>query len=259
MKHFAKKSLGQNFLHSTKALKSIIKAGNLSKNDTVLEIGPGRGALTEKILESGAKVIAVEKDRNLISLLNEKFADFIKMGKFQLVEGDILEMNAKDLSLQKYKLIANIPYYITGAIVRKFLEEEIQPEIMVLLLQKEVAERIVARDKKESILSIAVKTYSAPRYVGKVDKESFSPSPNVDSAIVAFENISKNFFIENNISEEKFFEIVKAGFAQKRKKLGGNLKQVSDKLNPEILEKIKDKRAEDLSLSDWQILLKIQR
>ncbi len=257
-KHLAKKSLGQNFLRSGSALRSIVAAGRVAKGDTVLEIGPGRGALTEKLLEAGANVIAIEKDRLLIPILNEKFAIAIAENKLELIEGDILEMNADTLKLKntKYKLIANIPYYITGAVVRKFLEEENQPSLMVLLLQKEVAQRIVARDGKESILSIAVKAYSDPKYISKVDRKAFSPVPNVDSGIVLFDNISKRFFEENKISETEFFEIMKTGFSQKRKKLGGNLKKIAERLDSQYLLNIKDRRAEELTLTDWQKLIK---
>lgn len=257
---YAKKSLGQNFLRSQSALKTIVSAGKVEEGDIVLEIGPGRGALTAKLLGAGANVVAIEKDRMLISVLSEKFEQEIKSKKLVLIEGDILEMDAKKLKLKDYKLIANIPYYITGAVIRKFLEEKVQPELMVLLLQKEVAERIVAKSSngqhgKESILSIAVKAYCVPRYVSKVSRKSFSPAPNVDSAIVAFENISKSFFKENKISEGTFFEVMKSGFAHKRKKLGSNLKNVAQKLNPAVLVKLRDKRAEELSLADWQNLL----
>jgi 16S rRNA (adenine1518-N6/adenine1519-N6)-dimethyltransferase len=249
---YAKKSLGQNFLQSKGALRSIITAGKLSADDTVLEIGPGKGALTEGLLATGAKVIAVEKDRELISFLEEKFG---ANKNFTLIEGDILLMNTKDLKLKEYKLIANIPYYITGEIIRKFLEEKNQPKLMVLLVQKEVAERIVARDGKESILSIAIRAYATPKFVAKVPRGAFVPAPNVDSAIVAFENISKDFFTKNKVSEKDFFTVVKTGFAHKRKKLSGNLKEISETLNKEFFESIKEKRAEELSLEDWGNLL----
>jgi len=250
---YAKKSLGQNFLQSKGALRSIIAAGKLSVDDVVLEIGPGKGALTEGLLATGATVIAVEKDRELISFLQEKFG---ANKKFTLIEGDILLMSAKDLGLKKYKLIANIPYYITGEIIRKFLEEKNQPTAMVLLVQKEVAERIVARDGKESVLSIAIRAYATPRLVAKVPRGAFVPAPNVDSAIVAFENISKDFFTENKVLEKDFFAVVKTGFAHKRKKLSGNLKEISETLNKDCFEKIKEKRAEELSVEDWISLRK---
>ncbi len=267
---FAKKSLGQNFLQSKGALKAIVAAGKLVPEDTVLEIGPGRGALTEALLAAGVKVIAIEKDRELIPFLFLKFKKEIKEKRLVLIEGDVLDFHMSDLwelpqvgHVGNYKLIANIPYYITGEVIRKFLEEDTQPTLMVLLVQKEVAERIMGKEKKrgraevkkESILSIAVKAYATPRLVVKVPRGAFVPAPNVDSAVVAFENISKDIFIKNKMSEKDFFEIVKAGFAHKRKKLGGNLKPIIDKLNKNFLETVKDKRAEELTLKDWVELI----
>jgi 16S rRNA (adenine1518-N6/adenine1519-N6)-dimethyltransferase len=252
----AKKSLGQNFLKSTKALSDIISAGDISPNEIILEIGPGKGALTEKLLEKAGKVVAIEKDPELILLLREKFAKEIINKKLEIIEHDILDF---DFTAEKYKIIANIPYYITGAIIRKFLESNNQPEIMVLLVQKEVAKRIVAQDKKESILSISVKAYGSPVYVDTVKKRYFSPEPKVDSAILLVENISKRLFVENNISEEKFFELVKIGFAHKRKVLSSNLKPLLGGRTPNCLEtcEIKEKvRAEDLELKDWICLTK---
>ncbi len=192
----AKKSLGQNFLKSEKALGDIVRAGGLSLGDVVLEIGPGKGALTEKILETGAKVIAVEKDQELIPVLEEKFAEYVTKGSLVLVHEDVLEFNPLSYKLKagSFKLIGNIPYYITGAIIRKFLESDPQPTSMTLLVQKEVAERIVARDGKESILSISVKAYGTPHYIDKVPKRYFTPEPKVDSAIIHIDNISKDRF-----------------------------------------------------------------
>ncbi|MES2223996.1 MAG: 16S rRNA (adenine(1518)-N(6)/adenine(1519)-N(6))-dimethyltransferase RsmA [Patescibacteria group bacterium] len=250
---YAKKSLGQNFLKSGSALRAIIVAGDIKPGDTILEIGPGKGALTAKILETGAKVIAVEKDRELIPYLEVKFAKEIESKQLTLIEGDILELSAKQIlgNITSYKLIANIPYYITGEIIRKYFEENIQPEKMVLLVQKEVALRIVARDNKASILSIACKAYSTPRYVQTVKRDAFNPAPNVDSAIIAFENINKELFKKRNTDESRFFEIMKLGFAHKRKKLGGNLKEIANTLNQIKLEEIKDKRPENLIVRDW--------
>jgi 16S rRNA (adenine1518-N6/adenine1519-N6)-dimethyltransferase len=264
---YAKKSLGQNFLKSGSALRAIIVAGQIEPNEIVLEIGPGKGALTKKLLESGAKVIAIEKDRELIPYLGEKFAIEIKSKQLVLIEGDILDLTmAQILKASKllstklpsfsYKLIANIPYYITGEVIRKFFEEKNQPEKMVLLVQKEVAHRIVARDLKESILSIACKAYSVPKYIQTVKRDAFNPAPNVDSAIISFQHINKNTFEENKISEKNFFETVKLGFAHKRKKLSGNLKNIKTTLNQSKFESIKDKRAENLNLKDWIELIK---
>jgi 16S rRNA (adenine1518-N6/adenine1519-N6)-dimethyltransferase len=255
----AKKSLGQNFLKSKRALLAMIEAGEISSKDTVLEIGPGQGVLTEKLLETGAKVIAIEKDDRLIDLLNEKFAVQVENGQFNLIHGDVLELDLAWVGLKTggYKLIANIPYYITGLIFRKFLSGNIQPTKLVIMVQKEIADRIVARDGKESLLSLSVKAYGAVKKIMKVEKENFSPKPKVDSAILLVDNISRDFFKE--IPEEKFFEIIKTGFAHKRKMLIANLKEKygqNDLLKIFGLIKISEKaRSEDLKLEDWKNLI----
>lgn len=219
----AKKSLGQHFLKSEKALSQIIEAGNIHAEDIVLEIGPGQGVLTERLLNVAEKVIAIEKDRELIPFLQEKFSDQIQAGKLDLVEADILRFDPEVLRFYKkpYKLIANIPYYITGAIVEQFLSSSHQPEHMVLLVQKEVAERIVAKDGKESVLSIAVKVYGTPRIIAKVPAGAFTPAPKVDSAILAIDHISRTFFTD--INEMHFFKVLKFIFGKKRKQIGGSL------------------------------------
>ncbi len=259
MIHKAKKSLGQNFLKSEPALKMMCEAGKVTKEDIVLEIGPGKGALTSRLLEKVKMVIAVEKDYDLIKILEEKFSPEIKSGALKLVQGDILNFDPSEYKLKQgdYKIIANIPYNITGAIFKKFLSGEIKPSTMVLLVQKEVAMRIVARDNKESILSLSVKTYGTPKYMMKVGKRFFSPMPKVDSAIIAINNISRNNFKSNSSinEEEKFFEVIKAGFAHKRKVLKKNLEQVAkaDTIYSMFKELgINEKaRAEDLQLPIW--------
>lgn len=248
MLHKAKKSLGQNFLKSIPALNNIVKAGGIEKDDIILEIGPGKGALTEKLLQAGAKVIAVEKDRELFEFLKEKFVKQIESRSLVLVHEDILEFQIARQDLTQYKIIANIPYNITGAILKKFLTEKHQPTSMVLMVQNEVAKRIVARDGKESILSISVKAYGEPKLIMKVPARYFSPAPKVDSAVIAINNISRKVFEDNKISEEKFWEIVKAGFAHKRKKLSSNLKTLCQR---DTLTSLENKRAEDLTLLDW--------
>jgi len=272
----AKKSLGQNFLKNDGVLQKIADAGNISINDIILEIGPGEGALTKKLLEKAGKVIAVEKDDRLIEILKEKFSKEISENRFVLIHGDILELeigktgdkqSSLGLTAHKYKLLANIPYYITGLIFRKFLESDCQPETAVLLVQKEVADRVMARDGKESLLSLSVKAYGKPSFVAKVSKGSFVPAPTVDSAILLIENISKEFFASFQGSasklEKDFFEILKAGFAHKRKILISNLKDYFEKNgNGKILSETftdinlpQKIRAEDLKLEDWKKLL----
>ncbi|MDD5720938.1 MAG: 16S rRNA (adenine(1518)-N(6)/adenine(1519)-N(6))-dimethyltransferase RsmA [Candidatus Pacebacteria bacterium] len=285
MIHKAKKSLGQNFLKSEMALKKIVEAGEVKKSDIVLEIGPGKGALTSKLLEKAKTVIAVEKDRELFEFLKEKFKKEIKSKSLLLIQGDILEFDPLLISplaggegTINYKIIANIPYNITGAILKKFLTAKNQPERMILMVQHEVAKRIMARDPrhggaggKESILSISVKAYGEPKMIMKVNKRYFSPAPKVDSAIIAIKNISRERFTlsqnsphpnpllikERETFEEKFWEIVKTGFAHKRKKLSSNLKNVCQSVcQSKALANLGNKRAEDLTLNDWIMLTK---
>ena len=209
--------------------------------------------MTEKLLATGAWVVAVEKDDELFAFLKHKFEKEIENGKLELIHDDILNFKLK---IENYKLVANIPYNITGAIFKKFLETNYQPQIMVLLVQKEVAKRIVAQDDKESILSISVKAYGTPRYIETVKAGSFVPAPKVDSAILSVENISKEFF--KGILEKKFFEMVRAGFKSKRKKLSSNLSVIFEKSKIlETFEKLgldHNLRAEDVSVDTWRKL-----
>ena len=254
--HKAKKSLGQNFLKSLPALKMMCDQGEIINDDTIVEIGPGKGALTQRLLEKSNRVIAIEKDRELVDILKERFAEEIKNKKLEIVEGDCLDFEPKNYNFKnnKYKIIANIPYNITGAILKKFLSCEFQPEKMVLLVQHEVARRIVASDKKESILSLSVKAYGDPKYIMKVGKRFFSPSPKVDSAIILINNISNKHFL-NKSEESSFFDAVKSGFAHKRKVLRKNLEEIAplstiDAMYKEL--KIDTKtRAEDLPFPVW--------
>ncbi len=251
---FAKKSLGQNFLISPRIVDSIVMAGDLKPDDLVIEIGPGKGVLTEKLLATGARVKAIEKDYRLIPVLSEKFAAEIKMGKLELIHADILEISFSDLHIyESYKVIANIPYYITGALIRNFLSTETKPELMVLMVQKEVATRVAARDGKESILSLSVKAFAKPELVVNVSRGNFFPIPNVDSAVIKLTDIHNPF--KDLAAEERFFEIVKAGFAQKRKKLSSNLSSVMTKEEVtakfQKLEIEENTRAEDITLEKW--------
>lgn len=251
-----KKNLGQNFLTSEPAIYKIIQAGKISVGETVLEVGPGRGVLTKAMLSAGARVIAVEKDHDLLNVLNVTFSAEIANKRLTILENDILKIEPENLGLKagKYKLIANIPYNITGQLIRKFLSATSQPSLMVLLLQREVVDRIIANNAKESLLSLSVKTYGQVRKITTVNRGSFYPSPNVDSAVIAIENISKNFYKE--ISEENFFKTIKAGFAHKRKILVSNLENLASKekiLATLIENKISEKaRAEDITLEQWK-------
>ncbi len=244
---FAKKSLGQNFLNSQSAIAKIVETGKVAKEDLILEIGPGRGALTKALLQAGAKVFAVEKDAELIPFLTEKFSPEIASGQLTLVHDDILNLDFSDF--ETYKLIANIPYYLTGQIIRYFLETKHQPKLMVLMLQKEVARRIVASNHKESLLSISVKAYADPKYIKTIPAGNFTPAPKVDSAILLIENIDKNNFQQYRIEEKAFFEILRRGFAQKRKLLKNNLSLTEEQLNNLGLST--NIRAEELTTNQW--------
>lgn len=246
----AKKFLGQHFLTSEAAVAAMVSAGEVTEKDTVVEIGPGKGVLTRALLDTGATVIAIEKDTDLIPELRKRFQKEIEAGKLVLQEQDVREFVPPT---GQYKLIANIPYYITGDIIRQFLGSENGPSIMVLLMQKEVARRIVANDKKESVLSLSVKAYGIPEYVQTVKAGSFMPKPKVDSAILKVSNISKNFF--DTLAEKSFFTVIKQGFSEKRKQVINNLGDKENAraalANAHLSETI---RAEDIPLEKWKEL-----
>ncbi len=252
----AKKSLGQNFLKSEKALNQMITASEIKTGDFVLEIGPGRGALTKKLLSAGANVIAIEKDETLADELKFSLKDFVKNKQLEIIKADALTFipGTQDKLKSGYKIVANIPYYITGALIEKFLTEKKQPSSVTFLVQKEVAERIVTKDGKESILSISIKVFGNPKYIATVPKGAFAPAPKVDSAIVHIANVSNDIFEKNKITEERFFEVVKKGFAHKRKQLGRNLDDVVEKNKFEECGIDLKTRAEELKAEDWVCL-----
>ncbi len=259
MKHKAKKSLGQHFLRSDRALREIIEAADLSQGDVVLEIGPGEGVLTAQLLQYAGHVIAIEKDEELFAHLSERFSAEITSGKLELISGDVLAFSPITYNLKPntYKLVANIPYNITGAIFEQFLSSVAQPSLMVVLIQKEVAERIVVRDGKQSILSIAVAVYGTPRIVSRVPRGAFAPAPAVDSAILAIEGISRKSF-KTTKEESNFFKLLRAGFAHKRKLLIRNLEMVVSRdmllKSFELCGISPATRAETLSVSEWALL-----
>ncbi|MDO8576264.1 MAG: 16S rRNA (adenine(1518)-N(6)/adenine(1519)-N(6))-dimethyltransferase RsmA [bacterium] len=258
--------LGQHFLTGLWAAHSLAEAVNVQPGETILEIGPGKGALTRELLATGGRVLAIEKDEMLAQGLSTTFAADIASGALQVVLADIrdFEPSRYELEAGGYVVAANIPYYITGEIIRQFLETATQPRAMALLIQKEVADRIIARDKKESILSLSVKAYGTPRIVAKVSRGNFSPPPSVDSAILLVGDISKKFFTLNNVEgfadldEKTFFKVVKVGFASKRKFLANNLGVGFGK--DEALRAIEacglsqKVRAEDVPLLKWREL-----
>lgn len=254
----AKKRLGQHFLTDTRVLDAILQSAHLTQEDIVLEVGPGEGVLTERLLRESGKVIAVEKDPNLVTYLHNRFHEELGKGKFQLYEGDIRDTSSQDLGLQdgNFVVVANIPYYLTGILIRTLLSGKSLPNRMVLLIQKEVAERI-AKDKKESLLSLSVKTYGSPHFVTSVPKNAFKPQPSVESAVLSIEHISRDFF--DAVDESAFFETLRAGFGKKRKLLTSNLGSMYPKERVlqvfEALGYSKNTRAEDLSLTMWKNLV----
>jgi len=259
-KTYSSKRLGQNFLIKKTVLEEIIKAANLSPEDIVLEIGPGIGNLTQEIVKKVKKVITVEKDKKMVEILKETLKDFKNI---EIIQKDILKLNFQ--FPKKYKIVANLPYYITSPVIRMFLESLNPPKLMVLMVQKEVAERICASPPKMSLLAVSVQFYGKPEIVSLVSKKSFWPSPKVDSAILRIApliNTNKRL-----VDTDLFFKVVKAGFSHPRKQLVNNLLAL-DLLNEVKLNKEKIKswllenrikfsqRAETLNIKDWINLTK---
>jgi 16S rRNA (adenine1518-N6/adenine1519-N6)-dimethyltransferase len=261
-----KKSLGQHFLNSLAALAKIVETAKIVPSETVLEIGPGTGVLTSALLAAGGHVIAVEKDGRAFEFLKERFSNALTEGALVLHQADILKIDRIGLGLKDatYAVVANIPYYITGVILESFLEYEPRPNRIVLLVQKEVADRIVAADKKESVLSISVKAFGAPQIISKVPRGAFTPPPKVDSAILSIADISGRNFKQKGLEIRRFFDIVKAGFAHKRKFVRRNLGEVIEtaRLNAAWADLGLDERAraEDIRLEQWfDICLKAKK
>ena len=254
---FAKKSLGQNFLMHPQIAERIVQAASLPAHATVFEIGPGTGMLTRALLAdtNAKKVIAIEADDALAPQLEETFAIEIASKKLELIHGDVREFDPATI-VGEYHLVANIPYYITGEIIRSFLTATHKPRSMTLLVQKEVAERI-ARSKKESLLSLAVKVFGKPEYCFTVPRGAFRPAPNVDSAVLAIRDIDPSMFAKNG-QEQAFFSILRAGFAHKRKRLAKNLEAVApaDRIKTafEAVALNTDIRPEDVTLGQWRKL-----
>ena len=254
-----KKSLGQHFLTSDYVPKQMCAAADLQVGDIVLEIGPGTGILTQEILASGAKVIAIEADPRAITTLEEAFPDAITQGQLTIHHHDArtLDLPSFGVIKQRYKVVSNIPYYLSGHLFRSFLDTDCQPNTLVFLVQKEVANRI-ARETKESLLSLSVKVFGDPTYICTVKRGHFNPPPKVDSAIIAINNINRDNF--QGLSAEYFFKILHLGFGQKRKQLLGNLASDFNRSTLETIFKELDipltTRAEDTQLEIWLNLTK---
>ena len=254
------KLMGQNFLISEDILNDIIDAADLSLHDTVLEAGPGLGILTVALAQRARRVIAVEKDKKIADAL-KKYVTGKRMKNIEIVEGDIL-LYRDPTFVDGYKVVANLPYYLTSRFLRKFLSEEaINPAAMILMVQKEVAERIIARPPHMNLLALSVQAYGKPEIVKKTPASAFWPKPKVDSAIIKITNISDDFFSKNGIDQKKFFTLLKTAFSQKRKKLSNSLGDFfGDKKTAE--KKIKktglvpNSRPEEFSLENWGGLFK---
>ncbi|MDB5238245.1 MAG: Ribosomal small subunit methyltransferase [Candidatus Kaiserbacteria bacterium] len=245
--------LGQHFLIHSWAARTLAHAVEPLEGEVIVEVGPGKGVLTRELLTLGP-VIAIEKDEALVTLLNETFAAEISSGKLTIVSDDIRNVTPASLGISRYIVAANIPYYITGEIIRQFLTAKDKPRAMALLIQKEVAQRITG--VKESILSLSVKAFGVPKIIAKVSKTHFSPPPSVDSAILAITDISGTFF--DTITEEQFFTVVRAGFASKRKFVANNLAVVFEK--EKVIAAMSEcgipekARAEDIKIGEWKLL-----
>ncbi len=253
----AKKSLGQNFLKEEQYIKDIISYADIS-SEVVLEIGPGLGALTFPLLEEAKEVIAVEADPRFKDILLEK-----KKDNLTLIEGNILDIDVDTLLEQKhissgaYSVIANIPYYITAPIIRKLLALRYQPRQIILMVQDEVANRLVASPGDMSLLAVMAQYNAKVEKLFFVPKEAFEPVPKVNSAVVKLVPETAIDFVE----EKRFFRIVKAAFQSKRKTLVNNLTSITGQSKPaleQVLESLslrKDIRAQALSLKEWQSLV----
>jgi 16S rRNA (adenine1518-N6/adenine1519-N6)-dimethyltransferase len=251
-----RKSLGQNFLMHARIAERIALVAKLPSDAVVFEIGPGTGMLTRELLKLAKRVIALEADQELFEKLQAECASEIAAHRLELLHGDIRAFDTGALP-KGYALVANIPYYLTGEIFRMFLESENQPDAMTLLVQKEVAERIVGnpersrgtRSKKESVLSLSVKAYGTPKLEFTVPRGAFIPAPKVDSATITVRGISRKNFASRDI-ERRFFALLHAGFAHKRKFVRKNLADAGFQAG-DIPEKA---RAEDMPLSLWLAL-----
>ncbi|MGP1567314.1 MAG: 16S rRNA (adenine(1518)-N(6)/adenine(1519)-N(6))-dimethyltransferase RsmA [Peptoanaerobacter stomatis] len=234
------KSLGQNFLINENILNEIIEAADITKDDVVLEIGTGIGTLTSKLCERAKRVVAVEIDKNLLPILNETLSAYQNI---DIINKDILKTDIneelKSLGInQKVKVVANLPYYITTPIIMKILEEKVNVSVMVLMLQKEVANRINAQHstKDYGSLSIAVQYYCDTQIICKVPKNSFIPEPNVDSLVIKLTvNEKRKVEIED---EDLFFKLVRGSFAKRRKTILNSLTGYEDLTDKEKLEKL---------------------
>jgi len=239
-----KKSLGQNFLTNPSIVKKIVQTAGVTKDDEVLEIGPGRGILTEELATSAKKITAIEIDSLLAQLLKEKFSNT----NVEIINTDALKFFPTQ---ENYKIVANIPYYITSPLIAHFLTLKNPPSSMTLMVQKEVAQKICARTpsnpkEKHSILSLQVQLYAKPKIAFNVNKGAFTPMPKVDSSVIHLEPTAKH-----PKNPEEILSLAKKAFSQKRKKLSNTLREILPKLKELNFQ---DLRPEHLQIEDWEKL-----
>lgn len=254
----AKKSLGQHWLKDVATLKAIAQAAGLSSSDIVLEIGPGLGDLTRQLVKGAGQVIAVEKDESLASELAHR----VDAGNLKVIEVDILKFDLTNLP-PDYKVVANIPYYLTSNLIRVLSESANPPVLMVLLVQKEVAERVAAKPGQMSLLSASTQLYYEPKLGPVVAARLFEPPPKVDSQLIILKRRVEPLF--KDLDTKTYFQLVKAGFAGRRKKLRSSLPaglHLSKTEADGLLKKSGingDRRAQELSLTDWHKLYKVYK
>jgi 16S rRNA (adenine1518-N6/adenine1519-N6)-dimethyltransferase len=247
--------LGQNFLVEPKYLEMIIDAAEPLKGVVALEVGPGMGVLTLELSKRAREVIAVELDPRMVEIAKTVC---LKCTNLTVKNQDIRTYDPTDIG--NYKLVANIPYYLTSHIIRKFLEEKNKPKEIVLMVQKEVAQRICATPNKMTVLTISVQFYGNPKMIGIVPRDAFYPTPQVDSAIVKITPYTTPLF--SDVDETKFFRLVKAGFGEKRKQLINSISGGFGEDKNYIAEVLKsagvhpERRAETLTLAEWRSIYK---
>jgi 16S rRNA (adenine1518-N6/adenine1519-N6)-dimethyltransferase len=250
-----KKGLGQNFLTDRAALERIVAAADLSLDDAVVEVGAGLGFLTQRLAEEAGLVVAVELDADLVEILREQVAN---LSNVRIIHSDILQQSDLGLAHREYKVVANLPYYVTSAVLRHFLEREPRPRLLVVTVQHEVAERIVAKPGAMSLLALSVQFYGQARIVARIPARAFYPTPKVDSAIVRIEVAGRpNVTLPPGVDETAFFRVSRAGFQKRRKMLRNSLSaglgvapyQVEDALRRAGVDP--RRRPQTLSLQEW--------
>ncbi len=253
-----KKGLGQNFLSDPIILQKVVRTSGITSDDAVLEIGPGLGSLTVELAKSAKRVVAVEIDENMFGPLGEVLA---QRANVDLVLGDILAQDVRDLmsAPAPYVVVANIPYYITSAIIRHLLESDHPPQRLILTVQKELGERICADPPDMNLLALSVQVYGSPKVTFRIPAGAFYPPPKVDSSVVQVDVFTKPLIARESL--DLFFQLVKAGFSQKRKTLRNSI-SAGMRWPKESAEKALEsaqidpmRRAETLSLSEWKALV----